>query len=195
MEKEAIEVLLVAHHALESAVFGTGVGDAPPFFLRIEIQGKKVTDARLVDELLFSASPLPKGPETAFFTTGSTVRLVRALLADCDTLLHVPAPDGLPGGYPVLAGGGRVELAPIVDLAPEEAIDINVRSLPYDGIESIEADGTAVFTAESVEILRSELGYDCARLPPAQALDRGHELRARFREYCGHHGVDLTKIG
>ncbi len=192
---DEIEALMVAHHALESAVFGTGVGDAPPFFLRIVVQGKKVTDARLAEALLFSASPLPNGPETAFFTTGSTVRLVRAMLADSDTLLHVPAPQGLPGGYPVLAGGGRVELAPIGGLAPQEAIDINVRSLPYDGIESIEADGTAVFNAESVEILRTELGYDCARLPPAEALDRGHELRARFRDYCGHHGIDLTKIG
>ena len=59
---------------------------------------------------------------------------------------------------------------------------------------SSKPDGTTVFTAESAEIMRNELGYDCPQLSPADAADRGLELAARFHEYAGRHGVDLNRI-
>ncbi|RMF00742.1 MAG: hypothetical protein D6768_12125, partial [Chloroflexi bacterium] len=102
-----------------------------------------------------------------------------------------PAPNGLPGGYPVLAGRGAVKLADIPGLSAADAVDINTRSHRFDGIERIEPDGTAVFVPESAQILRDELGYDCRRLPPSEAADRAAELIARFREYARRHGVDL----
>ena len=185
----SVEAVMVAHHALESTVFGQRRHETPPYFLRVFVDGQDISDSLDVDQILFSADPLPQGPATAFFTAGSTVRLLRAILDNRDTPLHVPSPGGLPGGYPVLAGRQRVEVAPIEGLRPEEAIEINRRSHRFDGIESIEEDGTAVFVAESAEIMRTELGYDCPRLPPDEAADRGHELRRKFRQYAGRHGV------
>ena len=84
--------------------------------------------------------------------------------------------------------------APGLQLGLQDAIAINERSHPYDGIQEIEEDGTAVFVPESVEIMRRELGYDCSRLAPDDAPQRGRELATRFEEYAARHGVDLDAV-
>ena len=186
---ETVQVFLVAHHALEPAAFGEAVDEIPPYFLRLEHSGQDVTQAVRADELLLSPYPLPAGPATHFLTAGSTVRLIRALLSGKDTLLHAPGPSGLPGGYPVIASNNGVQPASIEDLPLAEAIAINERSHRFDGIQCIEADGTAVFSPAAADMLRDTLGYDCDRLPPAEAEERANEMIARFREYAGRYGV------
>ena len=188
---DRVRVLLVAHHALEPAVYGGRLDAVPPFFLRVTIEGLDVTQQVGASELLLAPYPLPAGPAAASLTASCTVDLIRALLSAGETLLHAPAPGGLPGGYPVLAGDRRVRPAPIEGLAPEKAVAINDRSHRYDGIEQIEGDGTAVFTIESAGAMRDTLGYDCDRLRPDDAESRGEELIARFREYAGRHGVTI----
>ena len=42
--------------------------------------------------------------------------------------------------------------------------------------------------------MRAELGYDCPRLAPDDAFERGRELGARFKEYAARHGVDLDRV-
>ncbi|UCC73163.1 MAG: hypothetical protein JSV86_00940 [Gemmatimonadota bacterium] len=192
---EALRVYMVAHHALERWVFagpfGTASDEMPPYFLRVEHAGADVTAAVDANDLLLAPYPLPAGRVTHFLTAGTTIPLIRALLADEETFLHAPAPNGLPGGYPVLAGRGGVRPAPIEGLRLEEAIEINERSHRFDGIERIEEDGTAVFVSEPACILRDELGYDCERLAPGEAEVRAGELVARFKEYAKKHGTDI----
>ncbi len=190
---DTVKVTLVAHHALERAVFGEAGGEIPPYFLRIEHEGRDVSDAIKADEILFAPYELPAGPLTHFLTAGSALRLVRALFTSAETYLHAPAPGGLSGGYPVLASASGVRPAPIDGLSLDEAVAINERSHWYDGIERIEADGTAVFRADGVEVLREELGYDCERLAPRDAAARANELIARFTEYARRHGVPLER--
>jgi len=190
---EEVKVTLVAHHALEPYVFGKPAGDLPPYFLRVEHDGHDVSGKVRARELLVAPYELPEGPTTHFLTAGSALRLLRALATDAETYLHAPAPNGLPGGYPVLASREGVRPAPIPGFSLEEAIAINTRSHRFDGIEHIEADGTAVFVAERAEILKDELGYDCARLPAAEAQDRAAELMERFKEYARRHGADLSQ--
>ncbi len=189
----AVRVLLVAHHALEPVVFGEPTGEVPPYFLRVEYGGQDVTENIHADELLLAPYPLPPGPVTHFLTAGSTVRLMRALLSEEGALLHAPAPNGLPGGYPVIASREGVQPAPIEGLALAEAIVINERSHRFDGIERIEADGTVVFCPEAAEVLRVELGYECERLTPDEAEDRAQELIARFQKYAERYGVNLRE--
>jgi hypothetical protein len=184
-----VQVALVAHHALEPFALWGEQGEAPPFFLKIEHQGRDVTDAVSGKELLFAPFPVPSGRVTHFLTAGSTVRLMQALLSDGTTSLHAPAPNGLPGGYPVLVDKDGVRAAPLDGLSRAEAIAINEQSHPFDGIEAIEPDGTVVFTEQGAGGLRETLGYECKRMPIGEAEDRANELVDRFREFAKQHGV------
>lgn len=194
---DEIEVTLVAHHALQKAVFRSPEEAAPqavpPFFLRIDHRGQEVTDDVDGDELLLEPAPLPGGPAWAFLTAGSVVRLVEAFLTSDETRLHAPAPGGLPGGYPVVIGKGSVRTRSLADLSLGEAIRINQRSHPFDGIHAIEADGTTVFEPETARVMREELGYECETLCPHDSAGRASELMSRFREYARHRGVDLER--
>jgi len=190
---DAIDVVLVAHHALEPAAFGEPTEELPPYYLRVYLEGRDVSEKVDARALLLAPYPLSPGPASCFLTAGSTVRLIRSLLSDDETYLHAPAPHGLPGGYPIIVRAGDVVPAPIEGLSLQEAIDINERSHRFDGVESIEADGTVVFCAQDAEVLRRALGYDCERLRPEESEDRAQELIARFREYATRYGVDLRR--
>ena len=189
---DEVEVELVAHHSLEPAVFGGFDGPLPPHSLHVTARGGDVTAEVGADRLLLSASPLPAGPSWGAFTAASAVRLIRALLADGERRLHAPGPNGLPGGYPILAGKRLVRPAPLAAITQEEAIALNRRAHSYDGIDRIESDGTAVLTDAAAEAARHLLGYDCPRLAPSDAEARGHELIARLDQLGRRHGLDLA---
>ncbi|MDP2528762.1 MAG: hypothetical protein Q8W51_03425 [Candidatus Palauibacterales bacterium] len=191
-----VEVTLVAHHALLSAAYRRqqvpAPGQVPPHHLRIRRGGRDVTEAVGAEELLLRPWPLPGGAAWASLTAACTVRLMRAVLSEGETRLHAPSPDGLPGGYPVLAGRGAVRPAPIEGLKLEEAVRLNERSHRFDGIERIEEDGTVVFAERVRSAMTGTLGFDCPRLAPDEAAGRGAELRERFAAYAARHGADLS---
>jgi hypothetical protein len=187
----AVRVLLVAHHALEPFVFGKRERDAPPHWVLIECDGRDVTERVEAGRLLFEPYPLPPGPAWHFLTAASATRLIRALVGESEGLLHVPAPGGLPGGYPVVASRGGIHLFELPGLSREQAIAINERSHSFDGIERIDADGTVQFTAETAQVVQEALGYNGERLRPSESEARAADLIARFREYAARHGVDV----
>lgn len=188
----AIRVLLVAHHALEPFVFGSPGGEAPPFWLRVEWEGRDVTERVAAPRLLFEPWPLPAGPSWHLLTAASASRLILALCGASPGLLHVPAPGGLPGGYPAIAERGGVHLLDLPGLDRGHAVAINERSQPFDGIERIEADGAVQFTDRAAGVMRETLGYNCGRLGADECDGRATELVARFRDYAARHGVDLA---
>ncbi len=187
---ESVRVTLVAHHALEPYAFKDRMGNGPPFFLRISAGNHDVRDGLNLYELLFGAYSLPSGPVRNLLTAACSARLIAALCQENEVRLHVPGPHGLPGGYPVRVRRGKIQTEAIDGLPLEQAISINEQSHPFDGIEKIEPDGTAVFCAMDAEALREALGYDCPRLAPQEAGERATELMKRFREYAGRFGVD-----
>lgn len=193
---EDIEVTLVAHHALLSAAYRSPAAgepeEVPPHYLRIRCRGRDVTEEVAAEELLLAPWGLPGGAAWAALTAACTVRLMRAVLSPGETRLHAPAPGGLPGGYPVLAGGGAVRPAPIEGLDLEEAVLLNEASHRFDGIERIEEDGTVVFTERVRAAMTGTLGFDCPCLAPDEAAGRGAELRERFAAYAARHGADLS---
>ena len=176
---DTIRVLMVAHHALEPAVFGEPMAEIPPYYLRVTHSGQDVSERVKADELLLAPYPLPPGPPTHFLTAGSAVRLVRALVSDHDTELHVPAPNGLPGGYPVIANRLGVEPITLADLTLSQAIDINERSHRFDGIERIEA--IQLFTgAEELDRQAGDRTHRQGGATPSIAVHTGqHEAGQR----------------
>jgi hypothetical protein len=186
-----IEVSLVAHHALDAAALGGALDNVPPYFVRVEHQGRDVTGAIRAQELLLAPYPITAGTATHFLTAGSAVRLIRAFLSEQQARLHAPAPNGLSGGYPILVSrdGVAVTLPPGLSLA--DAVALNERSHRFDGIERIEDDATAVFRPEMADAFRKLLGYDCGRLPPDEADGRADELIVRFRTFAKRLGVAL----
>jgi len=191
---DAIQVTLVAHHALQRfSLNRTAVENATaaPFFLKIEADGRNVTEEINAAELLLSAFPITSGPASHVLTAATTCRLVNALVGEEEQYIHVPGPNGLPGGYPVHASSGGIRLAVIPELPLEEAIRINEDSHRFDGIEKVGKDGSVHFTQQAAETMREALGYDCPILRPDDVDDRARELVRRFSEYAQRLGVSL----
>ena len=106
---------------------------------------------------------------------------MRALLRDEPTATHAPAPNGLPGGYPVRLSQRGVELDLPERLRQDEAIAVNERAARFDGIERIEPDGTIVFTGDVAAATERLLGLRLERVRPDEVDDVAGELAARAR--------------
>jgi hypothetical protein len=186
-----VDVRLVLHHAAERLAFslfdpGPGPGSStsdPPYLARVTVAGEVLPDDE-VDRLLRQPYPLPQGTGSHQLTAATVGALVGALLDDAPQRLHVPAPSGLPGGYPVVVHRGAVELdlPPGVDRA--EAVAVNERAARHDGIAEVGADGRIILTEEASAAAADVLGLHLERVGPddldrvadelAEALDRLH---------------------
>lgn len=189
-----VSVLLVAHHALQAALSGRSSNALPPYALRIEAEEEGRLDSALARRLLLRPHPLPPGPAIHTLTAACATRLIRSLLFPAGEILHVPGPGGLPGGYPVRLQGRRLEVERFDGMSLEQMIEINQRSLPFDGLEAIRNDGTVVLTPSSAEIMKKKLGYDGLEFKPDEAGERADELIERFRRLAQEYQVDLNRI-
>ncbi|RJL21440.1 potassium transporter TrkA [Bailinhaonella thermotolerans] len=106
--------------------------------------------------------------------------VVRGLLTGEETHTSLPGPLGLPGGYPVLLRGGRLELRLPAGLDLAGAVAFNQRAAAYDGVV---VDGDRVrFTEPAAPELPRE--FTVAEIEPVTGLF--HEFRARLRERSPH---------
>lgn len=171
--REQVDVHLVLHHAAERLAFAlfapseqagprrpTDPGTAaptPPYLARVAVRGEPLP-ADVVDRLLRQSYPLPTGTGSHQLTAATAVRLVDALLADEPQRLHVPAPAGLPGGYPVRVGGRAVVLDLPATITLAEAVAVNERAAAFDGISAIGPDGTVHYTEQATRGAQDVLG-------------------------------------
>ncbi|MGA4844477.1 KR domain-containing protein [Streptomyces sp. G45] len=136
-------VRIVGHHA---QVFGVMQANEPADAndrcrVYLGAEGKRR------DSLAYRAPSLAPGRIYNRVTAAATLPVLEALLGGGEPLhWSVPAPAGLPGGYPVRITDGQVTL----DLPPgqslEEAVSFNERLARQDGVERVEDDGTVHFT-------------------------------------------------
>ncbi len=99
------------------------------------------------DGLPYEPPPIEPGRVYNEVTVGAVVPTVLALLPGAAPVrFSVPAPLGLPGGYPVVLGDGRVELDLPGDVTLGEAAAFNERLQPGDGVARVDPDGTAHVT-------------------------------------------------
>ena len=131
-----------------------------------------------VEEQLFRPCPIPYQADFNHLTASATLPVLNALLDSTPVQTHVPAPRGLPGGYPVTlsARGVSLDLAPGWTEAQAEAV--NRESLPFDGIEEVDADGRITFTVQTARALSSLLGRSVETLDPTGADPLAAEIAA-----------------
>ncbi|UCH75332.1 MAG: hypothetical protein JSU82_05675 [Rhodospirillales bacterium] len=178
-EPETVEVRLVAQHALEYFAYrdgGAAAGEMPPFLITASAAGRDLS--ALAREAISQPWPIPYDRDFNRLTASSAAVLLPALAGRSAVRMHVPAPAGLIGGYPVRIAARRVTL----DLAPEwrqdEAVASNLAALPWDGLETIENDGAAVFTAATTRALHALLGRAVEGLHPDDAPALAEDLLA-----------------
>lgn len=99
------------------------------------------------DTLAYAGHPFPTGPVYNVITAASALPVIKAMLPGGDDLrFSAPAPQGLPGGYPVRIQGGEVTLDLPSGVSLDEAIAFNETMSSLDGVQAIDNDGTIHFT-------------------------------------------------
>jgi hypothetical protein len=184
---EGAEARLVMHHAAQRYAFpdfaplGGGEHDEPPWAAEVRVGGRVLPGER-VRELFHAPWPLPWGRESHDLTAAAAAHVVEAVLSKEPVRTHAPAPAGRPGGYPLLVSAGRVALDLPASLSEDEAVAINARAAPWDGLARVEPDGTLVFTNAVAEATERQLGIRVERVAPADNDAVADELeRARDR--------------
>lgn len=170
-----ISVKLVAQHAFEYHVFSdVAATDPPPYLLHAEAGGADVTE--LAREILLAPFPFKFDLFFNRVTASAAIQAFKAFLAPTPTALHLPGVNGLPGGYPVIVqdGAARLDLHPAWSEA--QAIDTNLRSLPWEGIESIDADGALTFTETAQAAFAKLLGKRVERLTIHTAAQQAQDI-------------------
>ena len=165
-----------------SGHWGTGEGaskNLPPFMLKVTWHGQDITLA-VRDKLKTKVPPLAEA-DHARIAASATLDLLAALGDDGVHDLHVPAPNGLVGGYPVKINrrGAEIDLPAAWDL--DQALGINATALAYDGIAALDKDGTVTYTDRGIAAFQALLGERIERLRPPNAQSLAEKLVAAVR--------------
>jgi hypothetical protein len=178
---EEVRVRLVMHHAAQRLAFPSlrrEATDEPPWAAEVLVRDEPLPHEQ-VERLFRAPWPLPQGRDTHELSAAATAHAVQALLRDEQTATHAPAPNGLPGGYPVLLSRRGVELDLPRGLGLAGAVALNERAAAFDGIERIEPDGTVVYTSAAATGTERLLGLRLERLRPGEVDAVADELAAR----------------
>ncbi|MDR6758711.1 hypothetical protein J2Y48_004019 [Mycoplana sp. BE70] len=189
----AIDVRFFAHHYISYRMPSTGGTDGAPYHLTIYADGKEVPRVEIDHDRLFSNVAgrfrRIKGLAGQSVTASSATAMLHAVADGAGQVVHGPGPLGLVGGYPVR----MTQSGPLIDLpcglTLEEAIEVNRQCQRFDGIESVDDDGTVRITDESAEIMREAMGYECRAFRPDECEERAAELASRFAEYARQFGM------
>ncbi|WP_280714321.1 hypothetical protein [Kitasatospora sp. MAP5-34] len=120
-----------------------------------------------------------------------SAEVLLALLSDSVIATHVPGPNGLPGGYPVRIGAGRVELDLPDGCDEAAAVALNSQGAYDMGAGVIDADGFSRFSSTAEGLLKpytprfaagfhiDELDQACAELTALRATLERRPARSR----------------
>jgi hypothetical protein len=126
------------------------------------------------------------GVDGQYLTAMSAVRVLENLYAENEVDVHAPGPHGLPGGYPIKVGGGRVLLGLPYGVRREDAIQLNEAGQRQDGIEMIMADGTVTFGRQQMSVMEELLGFFAPELKVQDAASVAHELGRKYQAFAAH---------
>jgi len=185
-----VKIYLVCQHYVSHYIPRFGTAGGAPYYLKAFVGGRDVTKDVDIDKVF---ADMPKryrrtgGIGGQILTASSAAAITLAMLDDRRELLHAPAPDGMPGGYParIDAKGATVELPN--DITLEKAIKINEEGQAVDGIEWIDEKGTAYIPEWSSDIMKKMVGFDCKVMPLDDIHEISAELGAKFNAFAAKH--------
>lgn len=169
---EDLDVRLIASHYLGTVVSRKGHANGSPYLAAvIDTKNNSIpVEATQFDmEELWEGCNIPvaEGPDRNVMSASSCFRTIKEALQGSGKVFHAPGPnvDGISfvGGYPVKVVDDKLELA--LEGYPEfDAVDINRKSLEFDGIASIGTNGI-FFTEKFSADFKSFTGMDYTSIP------------------------------
>jgi hypothetical protein len=159
-----VKVYLVGHHFNNVWCTRHRPGGMCPYLMKIFVGGKDLTGQFNTDELMLGTSKEKNrlgGNDGASLTSSSAVKHAIAFLNGIELFTHSPGPKAYIGGYPVYIKNNEVEISLPEGITLEQAIKINEEGQYRDGTEKIMDDGTAIFTDESVLLMKKAIGFEC----------------------------------
>ena len=182
-----IAVRFFAHHFLSYRMPSSGGTDGAPYHLSFYLDGEVLPTEAIDHDAVFATVAgrfrRVKGLAGQSVTASSATAVLRTLADGVDRVVHAPGPLGLVGGYPVRISPDGISIDLPEGLSIGEAVAINRACQKFDGIESVDADGTIRFTTDCAAIIREEIGFDCPAVRLADFEEIANELAARFAEY------------
>ena len=184
-----VDVTLVGHHAMCVPVQETGSPGVVPYYLRIRVLGKDITDQFDIDKDIWAEVPKYATPEALHganqeITASSAVKNVLAILFDTGEVVHAPGPEGLPGGYPVRLSARGAELVELDGISKDEMIKLMREANKCEGIEEVREDGTMVATEHAVKIVEEVFGIEWKykELKPQDSAEAANEIRTAYKK-------------
>jgi hypothetical protein len=193
MPPASIEIRFFAHHYLSYRMPSTGGTDGAPYHLSIYANGLEVPREDIDHAALFSLVAgrfrRVKGLAGQSVTASSATAMLLALARRKGDVVHAPGPLGLVGGYPVRVSADGLLVDLPAKLTLDDAIAVNRECQRYDGIESVDDDGTVRFTDAAADVLSQVLGFELRAYPPQECEAQAEELAAHFEQFARQHGI------
>ncbi len=140
---EAPLLRLIGHHCHVYGVMQANYPGNPDESTRVFLGENGERD----DLLAYEGRPFAAGSIYNVITAVSALPVLSALLPDGPaTRYSTPAPFGHPGGYPLHIEAGKIAFDLPPGVSEADAVAFNWAMGKLDGIEAIDADGTAHFT-------------------------------------------------
>jgi hypothetical protein len=180
----SVNIFMACAHYTSYYIIRFGNSGGSPYFLKVMINDKEITSQINVDDFLKNITIFGRrlgGAKGHGVVASSICRIVKGILFDTNEIGHAPGPNGLPGGYPVRLTSDGVEVFLPDGLSMEKAIKINEAGNKFDGIESINDDGTVVLTDEKVSIMKKLLGFDKKYYKVEACENDYQELSSKFQ--------------
>jgi hypothetical protein len=181
----SVTVYMVLHHFVNFYMTRYGSNGGAPFYLKVLIDDKerKINQEEFLANLT-TMGKRPVGIANNPVVASSACKIIMGILLDTKELGHAPGPNGLPGGYPIKLSSEGVEVFVPEGLTLEKAIRINEEGQAFDGVESIEDDGSVVITDKSAEIFKKLLDFDCKVYKVEEVESKAKELDEKYREWA-----------
>ncbi len=166
-----VDVDLICHHALRAAPITRDI-----YWLKVMIGPNDISNEIDQIDMLKRAVHMTTQGENAGMTAASGIKFLLAVLFDQNLKGNVPGPDGLTGGYPVIANENGTKPVFPREISSDQIDKIMDEGLRYDGIEKVDNQGTVYFTKTCQNLMSKYLGIHRKTMKIEESHDMTLEL-------------------